>query len=124
VSVTLRQEHRVGEKRKKARVNIDYHEIDYGHARGLTKAQVLELSTSKWVESRQNVLLTGPTGVGKSFLACVLGQKACRDGYSGEATLADAILDRLVHNAHRLKLAGDSIRKVDVNLTKGRKQAK
>ncbi|WP_309895845.1 ATP-binding protein, partial [Archangium sp.] len=42
----------------------------------------------------------------------------------GEATLADAILDRLVHNAHRLKLAGDSIRKVDVNLTKGRKQAK
>ena len=42
----------------------------------------------------------------------------------GDATLADAILDRLVHNAHRLKLAGDSIRKVDVNLTKGRKQAK
>jgi DNA replication protein DnaC len=180
-------------------------EIDYGHARGLTKAQVMELSTSKWVESRQNVLLTGPTGVGKSFLACALGQKACRDGYSvvyrrasrlfdelaqaradgthphvlkrlakaqvlilddfgleplgaaerkellevledryqvsstvvtsqlepkdwhaviGDATLADAILDRLVHNAHRLKLAGDSIRKVDVNLTKGRKQAK
>ena len=180
-------------------------EIDYGHARGLTKAQVLELSTSKWVESRQNVLLTGPTGVGKSFLACALGQKACRDGYSvvyrrasrlfdelaqaradgthphvlkrlakaqvlilddfgleplgaterkellevledryqvsstvvtsqlepkdwhaviGDATLADAILDRMVHNAHRLKLTGDSIRKVDVNLTKGRKQAK
>lgn len=42
----------------------------------------------------------------------------------GDATLADAILDRLVHNAHRLKLAGDSIHKVDVNLTKGRKQAK
>jgi DNA replication protein DnaC len=180
-------------------------EIDYGHARGLTKAQVMELSTSKWVEGRQNVLLTGPTGVGKSFLACALGQKACRDGYSvvyrrtsrlfdelaqaradgthpnalkrlakaqvlilddfgleplgsaerkellevledryqvsstvvtsqlepkdwhaviGDATLADAILDRLVHNSHRLKLAGDSIRKVDVNLTKSRKQAK
>lgn len=180
-------------------------DIDYVHARGLTKAQVMELATSKWVEGRQNVLLTGPTGVGKSFLACALGQKACRDGYSvvyrrasrlfdelaqaradgthpnvlkrlakaqvlilddfgleplgaaerkellevledryqvsstvvtsqlepkdwhaviGDATLADAILDRLVHNAHRLKLAGDSIRKVDVNLTKGRKQAK
>ncbi len=42
----------------------------------------------------------------------------------GDATLADAILDQLVHNAHRLKLAGDSIREVDVNLTKGRKQAK
>ena len=42
----------------------------------------------------------------------------------GEPTLADAILDRLVHNAHRLKLAGDSVRKADANLTKGRKQAK
>lgn len=42
----------------------------------------------------------------------------------GGATLSDAILDRLVHNSHRLKLAGDSIRKVDANFTKGRKQAK
>jgi DNA replication protein DnaC len=180
-------------------------DIDYGHARGLVKAQVMELGTSRWVECRQNVLLTGPTGVGKSFLACALGQKACRDGYSvvyrrvsrlfdelaqarvdgthphvlkrlakaqvlilddfgleplgaaerkellevledryqvcstvvtsqlepkdwhaviGDATLADAILDRLVHNAHRLRLQGDSIRRVDANLTKGRKQAK
>ena len=180
-------------------------DIDYGHARGLMKTQVMELATSKWVESKQNVLLTGPTGVGKSYLACALGQKACRDGYSvvyrrasrlfdelaqaradgtypnvlkrlakaqvlilddfgleplgaaerkellevledrhqvsstvvtsqlepkdwhaiiGDATLADAILDRLVHNAHRLKLQGDSIRRVDANLTKGRKQAK
>ncbi|WP_284665361.1 ATP-binding protein [Myxococcus sp. SDU36] len=57
-------------------------DIDYAHARGLTKPQVLELSTSKWVADKQNVLLTGPTGVGKSFLACALGQKACRDGYS------------------------------------------
>lgn len=40
------------------------------------------------------------------------------------AVIGDAILDRLVHNSHRLKLAGDSIRKVDANLTKGRKQAK
>lgn len=180
-------------------------ELDYSHTRGLSKPQVLELSTSRWVAEKQNVLLTGPTGVGKSFLACALGHKACRDGYSvvyrrtsrlfdelaqaradgtyphalkrlakaqvlilddfgleslgaaerkellevledryqqsstvvtsqlepkdwhaviGDATLADAILDRLVHNSHRLKLTGDSIRKGDGNLTKGRKQAK
>jgi len=42
----------------------------------------------------------------------------------GDATLADAILDRLVHHAHRLRLAGDSIRKADANLTKARKQAR
>jgi len=42
----------------------------------------------------------------------------------GDATLADAILDGLVHNAHRLRLAGDSIRKADANLTKARKQVK
>jgi DNA replication protein DnaC len=70
-------------------------DIDYGHARGLTKAQVLELSTSKWVEGRQNVLLTGPTGVGKSFLACALGQKACRDGYSVVYRRASRLFDEL-----------------------------
>lgn len=180
-------------------------DIDYAHARGLQKSQVLELATSRWVTERQNVLLTGPTGVGKSFIACALAQKACRDGHSvvyrrasrlfdelaqaradgthanalkrlakaqvlvlddfgleplnaaerkellevledryqsgstivtsqlepkdwhaviGDATLADAILDRLVHNAHRLKLAGESIRKADTNLTKAKKPAK
>lgn len=180
-------------------------DIDYSLTRGLTKAQVLELSTSRWVAQAQNVLVTGPTGVGKSFLACALGQKACRDGYGvvyrrasrlfdelaqaradgtyphllrrlakaqvlilddfglepmgaserkellevledrygsgatvvtsqldpkdwhaviGDATLADAILDRLVHNAHRLKLTGDSVRKTDGNLTRPKKEAK
>ena len=42
----------------------------------------------------------------------------------GDATLADAILDRLVHNAHRLKLVGDSTRKVDANVTRTKKPAK
>lgn len=47
-----------------------------------------------------------------------------RHAVIGDATLADAILDRLVHSAHRLKLTGDSIRKADANVTKVRKQAK
>ncbi len=180
-------------------------DIDFAHTRGLNKGQLMDLATSRWVVEKQNIILTGPTGVGKSFIACALGQKACRDGFIviyrrasrlfdelaqarvdgthanvlkrlakaqvlilddfglealnaaerkellevledryhlaatvvtsqlepkdwhaviGDATLADAILDRLVHNSHRLKLAGDSMRKSDANLTKPKKQGK
>ena len=167
-------------------------DIDYSHARGLSKNVVLDLASSRWVQAHQNIILTGPTGVGKSYLACALGQKACRDGFTvvyrratrlfdelaqargdgtyphllrrlakaqvlilddfgleplgaqqrkelleilddryktnstivtgqlepkdwhaiiGDATLADAICDRLLHNGHRLVLKGPSRRK-------------
>ena len=179
-------------------------DIDYSHTRGLSKAVLNDLASSRWAQSHQNIIVTGPTGVGKSFLACALGQKACRDGYTvmyrrasrlfdelaqaradgtyphvlkriakaqvlilddfglemlappqrkellevlddryhtgstvvtsqlepkdwhpviGDETLADAICDRLVHNAHRLKLGGESIRKSE-GLTKEKKTAK
>lgn len=179
-------------------------DIDYRHTRGLSKQVVLDLGSSRWVQGHQNLLVTGPTGVGKSYLACALGQKACRDGYSvmyrrasrlfdelalaradgtyanllkrvakaqvlivddfgleplgaaqrkdllevlddrygvgstivtsqlepkdwhpliGDPTLADAICDRLVHNAHRIKLTGESMRKGE-GLTSGKKPAK
>jgi DNA replication protein DnaC len=167
-------------------------DIDYGHARGLSKAVMLDLAMSRWVASKQNVILTGKTGVGKSYLACALANKACRDGFTvayrrasrlfdelaqarvdgtyplllrrlaktqvlviddfgleilgtaqrkellevlddrhgvsstivtsqleakdwhaviGDETIADAICDRIVHNAHKIKLTGESIRK-------------
>lgn len=179
-------------------------DINYSHARRLAKTVVLELASSRWVQVQQNIILTGPTGVGKSYLACALGQKACRDGFSvvyrrasrlstrsprptetarirtccggwprprssflddfgiepltatqrkellellddrykvsstivtsqlepkdwhaviGDATLADTICDRLVHNAHRLRLDGGSVRKAE-GLTGGTKPAK
>lgn len=180
-------------------------DIDYQHPRGLQKAVMLDLAACRWVKAHQNVIFTGHTGVGKSYLACALGHKACREGYTvayrrasrlldevaqaradgthfhllrrlaktdvlvvddfgleilnagqrkdllevledrygnsstvitsqlepkdwhpviGDETIADAVCDRLVHNAHRVKLGGDSIRKTQGNLTKGQKTAK
>ncbi|HTP24312.1 MAG TPA: ATP-binding protein, partial [Anaeromyxobacteraceae bacterium] len=57
-------------------------DIDYQHARGLAKAVMLDLAACRWVDAHQNVIFSGETGVGKSYLACALGQKACREGYS------------------------------------------
>jgi DNA replication protein DnaC len=167
-------------------------DIDFRHPRGLDRALLLSLASCQWVKKRDNCLITGPTGVGKTYLACALANKACRercsvryvrlsrlfqemstarvDGtytrgltalarldllviddwgveplgdeqrrdlleifddrydrrstlvtsqlptehwheYIGDPTLADAILDRLVHNAHRISLTGESMRK-------------
>jgi len=176
-------------------------DIDYSHPRGLQKAIMLELASSRWVHNHQSIILSGPTGAGKSYLACALGNKACRDGYTvayhrlprlfdelaqaradgtypdllrrlaktqvivlddfglevlgarerkdlleiledrygvastilttqrdpkewhaviGDETIADAICDRLVNKAHRIRLTGDSMRKLGEPLTKGK----
>ena len=168
-------------------------DVDYRAARKLDKALFQQLATGRWIAEHRNLLVTGPCGIGKSWLACALAQKACRDGYSvhyarvprlfadlelahgdgrfarlfrtitkadvlilddwgperlsanhrrdlmeivedrygagstvitsqlpveawheviGEPTFADAILDRIVHNAYRLALDGPSIRKI------------
>jgi len=199
-----RENKRLTQRLKTARLKLPacIEDIDYSHARGLVKSTIQELQTSGWIQQKQNVVLTGPTGVGKSYLACALGQKACRDGHSviyrrasrlfdeltqaradgtlplllrrlakanvlilddfglevlgpaerkgllevledrygvsstvvtsqlapdawhpviGDPTLADAILDRLVHNAHRLVLKGDSIRRAKSTLTRNPK---
>ena len=55
-------------------------DIDYRHPRGLDKAVMVRLATCQWVRERHNVLITGPTGIGKTWLGCALGHKACRDG--------------------------------------------
>jgi DNA replication protein DnaC len=167
-------------------------DVDYRHPRGLSKQVMLELSSPAWIDARRTVLITGPAGIGKSYLACALGNFAARSGYPvlylraprlfetlqqsrgdgshlktltrlakaqllviddllltpptewerrdlleivedryqagatvitsqcpigdwhpniGDPTLADAICDRLLHNAYKIELRGDSMRK-------------
>jgi len=57
-------------------------DIDFKSARGLDRSLIMKLAGCEWVAEHLNVLITGATGVGKTFLACALAHKACREGYS------------------------------------------
>jgi len=148
-----------GARLKVAEASLE--DINYKAARGLDKRQITTLATGEWIRRSQNLLITGATGSGKTWIAFALAQQTCRQGdsvlyyrvprlieelrishgdgsyikflkfiskasliasqlpvdtwhaYLGEPTLADAILDRLVHHGHRieLKVPGESMRK-------------
>ena len=57
-------------------------DIDYRTPRGLNQQQMLQLANCDWIRRHLNVILTGPTGTGKSYLACALAHKACLEGFN------------------------------------------
>ena len=69
-------------KNAKLRLQAAIEDIDYRHPRGLHKQVLLDLSSTQWIQNHRPVLLSGPTGIGKSFIACALGNLAARSGYS------------------------------------------
>ena len=69
-------------KKAKLRQQAEFEDIDTRTPRGLNKSQILELGTCQWIRDYRDLLIIGPTGVGKTWLACALAQKACRDGFS------------------------------------------
>src|ERR1019366_3846067 len=81
-------EHRLRQA-KLLRHRASVEDLDYRTQRGLDRALVRSLiQDSAWVREHQNIFLLGPTGIGKSFLACALAEKACRDGFTAFYTRA------------------------------------
>jgi DNA replication protein DnaC len=82
-------------RRAAFRISACLEDIDYALPRGLSRPLMLELASSRWVKAKKNIILTGPAGSGKSHIACALGNKACRDGYTVLYRRATRLIDEL-----------------------------
>lgn len=71
-------------------------DVDFDTPRKLKRAQVLELAGGNWITERHNLVIIGPTGIGKSFLACALADKACKLGFQARYYRANAFLSELL----------------------------
>ena len=65
----------------KLRLSASVEDVDFRQPRGLDKSLFMSLASNQWIGEHHNLLIIGPTGVGKSYLACALSHKACRDGH-------------------------------------------
>jgi DNA replication protein DnaC len=86
----------------KLRFSASIEDLDLRQGRGMDRAMILSLAQNQWVRQHHNILVTGPTGAGKSYLACALAQKACRDGH----TVLYQRLPRLLHDIAVARLDG------------------
>jgi hypothetical protein len=82
--LTHRRDKRLAARLRYARLRqqASVEDVDYRAPRGLDRALFRKLTTGDWIDAHDNLILCGPTGVGKSWLACALGHKACRDNRS------------------------------------------
>ena len=82
--IAVRQTKRMNTRLRKAKLRQDscIEDIDFRHPRGLDKSLVLRLAGCEWIKEHNNLIITGPTGVGKTYLACAFAQKACRQGFN------------------------------------------
>ena len=83
-------------RRAKLRHNAALEDIDYQNPRGLDKGLIQSLAGCQWAKEHLNILITGPTGVGKTWLACALAQKACREGYTAQYVRLTRLLRELM----------------------------
>jgi len=82
-------------KQAKLRESAAIEDLDYRVHRGLDKALMSRLAGSHWIREHLNVIITGPTGVGKTWIACALANKACRDGMAPISMLTHSLSPRL-----------------------------
>jgi DNA replication protein DnaC len=115
---TYREERRLQRRLRAAKLKQSacVENIDYITHRGLDRGMMRELVSCRWVKAGRNVILTGPTGIGKSWIACALGEKACREGF----TVHYARVSRLVQELSLTRADGsflkalEKIAKIDV----------
>lgn len=77
--------------------NACIEDIDYQHSRDLQKTTVLDLAQSRWIDASQNLAITGPTGVGKSYIAQALGHQACRAGHATAYLRVPKLMNEITH---------------------------
>lgn len=79
----------------KLRYPASLEDVDFKHPRALDRQQVLSLGSCSWIQSRHNLLITGPAGIGKSYLACAFVERACRRGFSAGYLRLPRLLQQL-----------------------------
>ena len=82
-------------RQAKLKHNACVEEIDYRYPLGLDNVQMLDLTGRHWIKRHLNLLITGPTGVGETWIGCALAQKACREGYTALYLLLPKLLQEL-----------------------------
>ena len=94
---TAREQRRLTQRLRNARLRYpaSLEDVDFTTPRGLSRDVVLSLGTGAWIREHHNLLLTGPTGIGKSWLACAFVESACRRGFTATYVRAPRLLHEL-----------------------------